>query len=241
MNKSNGISGTGLIIIASVSMTIDHIGVIFFPGMLWLRLIGRIAFPIYAFLIAQGYRHTSNKSKYALRLLLLALVSEIPFDYTFGGGLSFSHQNVFFTLLLGLLVIWAFEKWEKTLWVLPVIFLWAVYYMADSIRCDYSGWGVLLIWLLWKFGDNAKGAAVVIFAMSLVYVLPDVLRISGRDASWLMWAYNTIQFGGVMAIAPIWFYNNKRGASGWPPALRRWFFYLYYPLHLAVLFVVKNF
>ncbi|MFA7532979.1 MAG: TraX family protein, partial [Tissierellaceae bacterium] len=85
-------------LIALTSMIIDHYGAIFHGDVILYRIIGRLAFPIYAFLLVEGYFHTRNVKKYGLRLFIFALISEIPFDYAFYGGLSFVHQNIFFTL-----------------------------------------------------------------------------------------------------------------------------------------------
>ncbi|NLC03985.1 MAG: TraX protein, partial [Tissierellia bacterium] len=89
-------------IIALISMVIDHYGAIFQSGIDIYRIIGRLAFPIYAFLLVEGYTHTRDVKKYGRRLLIFALVSELPFDLAFYGKLSFTHQNIFFTLFIGL-------------------------------------------------------------------------------------------------------------------------------------------
>ena len=239
MKKLKGISGTGLIIIASLSMLIDHIGAVFFPGLIFMRLIGRTAFPIYAFLIAQGGRYTSNKGRYAVRLLIFAALSELPFDYAFYGKPGLMSQNVFFTLLIGLLVIWAFEAFVGRYYFLAVVSLIAGYLAADYIKCDYGGWGVMLIWMLWRFGAKREGAAAVITAMLLIMVLPGVLDAVGKT-SLRLWSYRLLQLGGIASLIPLWFYNGTRGAQSWPPMIRRWAFYAFYPLHLAVLAVVNT-
>ncbi|MBQ2453108.1 MAG: hypothetical protein II497_01520, partial [Lachnospiraceae bacterium] len=100
-------TGTALKLIAVVSMLIDHTGDVLFPGQLWLRYIGRLAFPIYCFLIVEGFIHTRNVMKYMARLLVFGIVSEIPFDLAFFGEISYpGYQNVFWTLLLGLMSIY---------------------------------------------------------------------------------------------------------------------------------------
>ena len=90
-------------LIAVVTMLIDHIGYIFFPRVLWLRFIGRCAFPIYAFLLVQGYRHTHSVGKYLGRLALFSILSEVAFDLAFFRSFPYwGDQNVYFTLALGL-------------------------------------------------------------------------------------------------------------------------------------------
>ena len=103
-------SGTQLKIIALLSMLVDHIGCVLFPKVTAFRIIGRLAFPIFAFLIAEGMVHTSNWKKYFLRLFIFAIISEIPFDFiTSGKMIDWSHQNVLFTLLLGAMSIASFR------------------------------------------------------------------------------------------------------------------------------------
>lgn len=90
--------------IAVLTMVIDHVGAILFPDQIWMRVIGRVAFPIYAYCLAEGFRYTSDYRRYLGRLALFAILSEIPFDLAFYGvPFSFAHQNVFFTLTLGLI------------------------------------------------------------------------------------------------------------------------------------------
>ena len=103
--KNFGLDGFVLKSIAMVAMLIDHMGAVLFPQYLGMRMIGRIAFPIYCFLLVEGAMHTSDIRKYELRLFLFALVSELPFDLAFQGTIDFNHQNVFFTLLLGVIGI----------------------------------------------------------------------------------------------------------------------------------------
>ena len=87
-------------VLALITMIIDHYGAIFQNDIITFRIIGRLAFPIYCFLLVEGYLHTSDVKQYAKRLLLFALISEMPFDLAFYNKLGFTHQNIFFTLFL---------------------------------------------------------------------------------------------------------------------------------------------
>ena len=115
--KQPGISGYWLKLIAVISMLIDHTSAVILeqiPGLeapaFFMRIIGRAAFPIYCFLLVEGFYHTRSRAKYAGRLFLFALISEVPFDLAFSRRMwDFSSNNVFFTLLFGLLVIWGVE------------------------------------------------------------------------------------------------------------------------------------
>ena len=121
------LSGTALKRIACLSMLLDHIGAsllengLFKQGSFWpgdvqldgvLRLAGRLAFPIYCFLLVEGFLHTHDFKKYALRMLGFALISEWPFDWAFFSGVYWGHQNVYFTLLLGLLAMKALDTYQ---------------------------------------------------------------------------------------------------------------------------------
>ena len=106
-----GISANGLRWFAMVGMLLDHIWGTLMSGHLWMTCLGRMVFPIYAFQLAEGFVRTHDRKKYALRLLIFALISEIPFDLMMSGGWFFPfHQNTIFTLLLGFWVLWALEE-----------------------------------------------------------------------------------------------------------------------------------
>ena len=172
------LSGSALKLIALITMIIDHIGAAvlemgviegYNTGMLnisyesalfwWnvdsvLRAIGRISFPIYCFLIAEGYTHTRDPRKYALRLGAFALISEIPFDLAFyHSWWSMEHQNVFFTLLLGLLAIMTVDYYERRMnsrWVgLAAAFCFIM--LGDVLHTDYGAFGVFFIVVLYAF------------------------------------------------------------------------------------------
>ena len=167
----NGISGMTLKIIALLLMFIDHAALIFFAGTIWYlpgRILGRISFPIFCFLIVEGYCHTRSVRRYAGRLFLFALISEIPFDYAFFGRIVYmGYQNVFFTLFLGLLALacydvaagWGIrgdEKWMELSLNRKVIYSAAAKGMIILIllaawffHTDYNAFGVVLILVLY--------------------------------------------------------------------------------------------
>lgn len=215
-----GLSGSSLKILAIATMFLDHIGAVILEPLLqssiigsreWmpvdlvLRLIGRIAFPIFAFLLVEGFLHTSDRKRYGIRLFLFALISEIPFDLAFQGRiLEFTYQNVFFTLLIGYVVIWGMEKTESGNWMkLPMVLLgmWA----AAVIRSDYSFYGVFLIAVLYFFHGRRKYQCIF-GSLALLWELPAVL-----------------------AFLPISHYNGARGKN------IKYFFYFFYPVHLLIL------
>ena len=113
--KRAGLSAMTLKYIAMATMLVDHMGYVLFPWILWLRCVGRIAFPIFAFQIAEGCIRTHDRRRYALRLLLFAVLTEVPFDLAFSGQVLYlGYQNVLWTLLAGALVCWAADWAQRT-------------------------------------------------------------------------------------------------------------------------------
>lgn len=229
------LSGSTLKIIAICAMAIDHFAAsIIYYGILlprktprltipnwdWftiymvMRCIGRIAFPIFCFLLIEGFLHTSNKQKYALRLFLFALISEFPFDLAlFNTPFDLEHQNVFFTLLIGLLVIWAMEAAEK--------FRFYILLKAAAVLAG----GALA--LLLKTDYDYKGIIVIVVLYCLRY--NQVLRtIVGCIC--LLW-----EAPACFAFIPINLYNGKRGLS------LKYFFYAFYPVHLLIYAAILHF
>ena len=224
------LSGSSLKIIAIITMLIDHIGaVVIWHGYLLpnapiapntlayniytaykiMRFIGRISFPIFCFLLVQGFIHTSNKRNYAIRLFLFALISEIPFDIAIHGSWwSFASQNVFFTLLIGFLVLWFINIWQDKTY-LHLILIALGMGLSFVMKTDYSYWGVILIVALYYFRN-----------------WPAMQTISG--SIFLSW-----EAPAILAFIPINMYNGKRGMS------LKYFFYLFYPVHLAALALIR--
>lgn len=231
--NQRGLSGSTLKMIAIVSMVIDHFAASVFAQIYHLRLlgegafflnwdpktlfyiyktmryIGRVAFPIYCFLLIEGIYRTKNKSKYVMRLFLFALVSEIPFDLAlFQRPFEWSHQNVFFELAVGVLTVWAIQiLWEKTGRI------WIPFFACTTLSCviaqlthlDYGLKGILCIVLLFLFSYEKK----------------DQMLAGAVGFAWELTA--------PIAFAFIWFYNGKRGLK------LKYFFYLVYPVHLLIL------
>lgn len=227
--NNKGLTGSTLKIIAMITMLIDHIGAAVLTRMIYstgdmavydiymiLRKIGRISFPIFCFLLVEGFVHTSDKKKYAIRLGIFALLSEVPFDLAFQSQvIGFEYQNVFFTLLLGLLAMIGCQYIEEKYPVrnMQVIFMELLTIgvcmgAAELLKTDYGASGIGCIILLY------------------------ILR--GRQfypllAGWILYLDNwTAIFGFLLTL----FYNGKRGIS------LKYAFYLFYPVHLLVLYMV---
>lgn len=218
-------------LIACVSMLIDHTTSHVFRWMDWAyyvffqighreitpffimrNVIGRWAFPIFAFLIVEGFLHTHDRKKYGMNLLGFALISEIPYNFVHANKFFYSGQNVFFTLLLGYLGLCVIERYKEDFKNLAK-YLVPLFVASILFRSDYgcAGFGfILLIYLL----RNNK------LLMSIVGTgaLPSTI------------------FSG-MAFIPIWFYNGERGfVRG---KVLKYAFYAFYPVHLLVLYFIK--
>ncbi len=229
-----GLSGTALQALAVASMTLDHIGAVIMrqrqiawtvilremPMLFALRAIGRAAFPIFAFLLAQGMLHTHSRKRFILRLAVFALISELPFDLAFYGVLYYpGHQNVFFTLVLGAACIALLDGAGRAFGAAAII---ATALLAQLLRTDYAALGVLTVLLFW--GLSSRGAAGVTVA---------VLLFTGGC---LMYGQRVYLFC-LLSLPLLLRYNGVRGGpSGRLAAAgRKWFFYLYYPAHLLAL------
>ncbi len=218
--------------IAIVSMLIDHGAVVLIENRilggpfdyiaaqtsestaLWwnvniiLRLIGRLAFPIFSFQIVEGFIHTSDVKKYAKRLFLFAVISEIPFDLAiFNTWFYVRYQNVFITLFIGLAALEAVRKFEaeQSLWkqAAAVVLCCGG---AQLLKADYGAFGVFFILLLYYCRRDAR-----------------MQTILGSLA--LLW-----EVTAPLAFIPIRMYNGERGNKKW-----QWFFYVCYPAHLLIL------
>lgn len=228
-HKYKILSGSMLKLLAIICMLVDHSALILWPVVDLIRLpinllgrsvtvywvmrkIGRLAFPIFCFLIAEGYVHTRNKLKYALRLLLFAVISEIPFNLMHSGTLlDLSGQNVYWTLFLGLMLIHVYESPLRGILKFPGMF--GIAAIAMVLKADYGLSGVLLVFLLHMLRD------IPVAKTLLAYPL-----LSGGYAAFA-------------AFIPINLYNGQRGfiKAPWTKLL----FYIFYPAHILVLIGIR--
>ncbi len=250
--RTGGISGSTLKMIAVVTMLTDHLAAVVLPSLLaryeifyfgdyssghmqeliaqtgvggWIyvlyqvmrRIFGRLAFPIYCFLLVEGFGRTRSRLKYAGRLFAFALISEIPFNLAFRGNvLDGSYQNIFFTLLFGFAMIWAMEEVERRicqpflrLCGFAAAFLGAAF-AAEAFKCDYGAHGIIAIALLYLFRKNKREQI-----------------IAGCVA--FLW-----EITAPFAFVFIGFYNGRRG---WK---LKYLFYAFYPVHLLVLYLLAK-
>lgn len=221
-------------LLAVIAMVVDHIGVFFFPDIIALRLIGRLAFPIFAWTIANGARHTRNARSYALRLLGFAFISELP--YHFAGTFrdpEFSQINVFFTLFIGLTAILIMQRSPKAFWPIPIIFLAM---LADLLQADYGSLGVLSIVGFYLFASNKTALAI---CQSIIFLLPYLLS-SFADPGTLAEQLSgdilakNMQLFGLLALVPLAQYDGKPGKR------MGYFYYLFYPAQFVVIIVLQR-
>ncbi len=225
-DKFKVISGSVLKLIAMLTMLIDHVAshlmtndlVLFSVGSRAVPLrgvlimVGRVAFPLFCFLLTEGFLHTRNRLRYGISLLLFALISEIPWDLEhYNSVFNMKTQNVFFTLLLGYLGICAIELLKQRP-VVQLASLLALAVTAMGLKADYGLWGYIFVILLYVLRDHETLRVLTAFLVS---------------RPWFTMA----------AFIPITLYNGKRGFIKGP--VLKYAFYIFYPAHILVIYLFK--
>ncbi len=231
MQRIQILNGFHLKLIAICTMFIDHMGYTLFPSALWLRCIGRIAFPVFCFLIAEGCVYTHDRRKYAVRLLAFALLSEIPFNLMNSGALwDMYHQNVLWTLLMGALVCWlmdwTMQKRAGWAFALVVAAMAAAYWLLEIGNTDYGGWGMLLVVMFYGIRRAPSRAVVKMIAQFFGLAFFSIAVMGG---------YISIELWSLVSLAPIWLYNGQRGFSN---RAVQYGFYAFYPVHILILSLI---
>lgn len=229
MERSRGLDGGVLKGIAAALMLTDHVGAILLPEVPVLRCVGRLAFPIFAFFIAEGYAHTRDFGRYFRRLAILAVVSEMPFNLENGAVFDLTRQNVLWTFCLALLTLRGLEPLGRERgfgrWAGCGLVLAAGFAAGELLRTDYGGWGVVTVALLQLCRDGKYAKLWLLLAMAAVNGLG-----MGSLTMPVFGGEMPIQIFAVAALPVIWLYNGQAGPKG----LRR-AFYVFYPAHLLVL------
>ena len=247
--RKPGLSASTLKFIAMGAMLIDHIGLVLIENgylasfkdtdvklstlpLFWInfamRTVGKIAFPLYAFLIIEGYKHTRDIRKYLIRLLVFGMLAEVPFDFAYRSAISLNAQNAIFTLTIGLVSVMTWnailgknengkvnnfylvsEK-KRFLAILSLLLYLA---FATFFRVDYYGFGVAIVWVMYVFRNN------------ILYrnVTTGVLLAMGGP----------LDIGGILSFIPINHYNGEKGLN------LKYLFYAFYPAHLLALVGIK--
>lgn len=210
--------------IAIIAMVIDHIGEFVIsdlygfdsPVYMWCKIIGRITFPIFAFLLVEGFKKTKNLKGYFFNILIFALLSEIPFDLVRSGNpIDFEYQNIMFTLLINLLMIYIMEETKikninsKLLFECMLVIIFSV--VSYLLKLDYLFYGPLVIYFYYKFHDNK------------------LMRFVTSEASFYFQFFSFVHISNIL----IYFYNGERGRQN------KYFFYFFYPAHLLLIYIFK--
>ena len=211
-------SSFALKFLAILLMTIDHVGLLLFPTHRILRAIGRLAFPIFAFQIGVGFKHTHSKEKYILRMILFTLISQYPFTLFLNAVKIAPILNIGATFTLALLALYSIDKFKKSWVKYPILVIIAC--IATYVPMDYGIFGVLIVISLY-FLDYSK-----VIGMSSFFSI--VLMHCAIDKS-------IFSLPALLALFPILLYNGKKGPN------IKYLFYVFYPLHMLILLLIKDF
>ena len=237
------VTSTILHIFAMFCMLFDHMWIAIVYGNDWMNCIGRLAMPVFSFMIVEGYRHTGNLKKYIRRMFVFALISEIPFNLFISGSVIYPfHQNVLWTLLIGILCIHRIESAKRTgnkgkFLITSIIVTIGAYLIGMILMLDYNAAGVLTVLVFYFFNGDAwyhrMGQFIGLYYINfeLLGGIYDAYNIFG----------NTFEFPrqgfALFALIPIWLYNGKRGVHS---KRFQYFNYAFYPLHLLILSLLSR-
>ena len=219
------LDGTALKIIAMISMVLDHVGDMFFPGVMWLRMVGRLSMPVFSFCIAEGFAHTRDRKKCLCRMGIFALISEIPFDLAFEGKVGFAHQNIMLTFFLSIAALMLFDRIRGGK-------------EADRVCVGRTALGVLAVAAvagvsLLLRADYTVFAVVAVFLFYVLRRYHPLLR-SGVGVAFLALTRTVGYYCATgLSVIPLALYNGKRGRG------LKWLFYGFYPGHLLLLAAIK--
>ena len=243
-SKNFELTAAVLHIIAMTLMLMDHLWATLLPAREWLTCAGRVAFPIFAFMAVEGYFHTRSFKKYILRMLLFAVLSEIPFDLMYGGTWFYPvHQNVLWTFLLGLLGVWLMEQVRKKgkTWMYLLVCVLVVpagLVLGTLCMVDYYGVGVLTVFVFY-FLHGRKWWCFLGQLAALYWLNVELLGGLMYPVQFFGMEFELCQQGlALLALIPIWLYRGSQGYHSKP------FQYLcsaFYPVHMLLLVVVLNF
>lgn len=219
-------------IIALITMTIDHSGSILFNNNQILRLIGRLSFPFYGFMLVEGFNHTKNDTKrflrYLLSIFILGCISEIIYDYYFFDTTLFIYnQNILFTLSIALICMYIYEKESNTFFkkIFSLIIVFYISLLSSALFLDYGFLGIMLIFGYF-LANKSKYNKVLIIIITLLYFCLNVL----------LYGFKLYFFGILISIVPLVLYNGKKGYNS---KIIKYIFYIYYPFHIFILLIIK--
>ncbi len=239
MEKRFSLNRTQIKYVAIAAMLLDHIAAFIlqpeeYPALTFLyvimRTVGRIAGPVMIYFIAEGYRYTSSKLKYGMRLLCFGILSQIPYSLARYGTISGTNLNVMITLFMSFLMLVIADKMKDKVIKGIVVFTF-------MILTSFSDWGVLgpfMVWMFYIYREDRKKQLISYISLCLAEIVMSVLIIMSGAIAW----YEAIwQIGMVLPIIVIYFYNGEPGRK---TVINKWAFYLFYPLHFMVLWLVLH-
>lgn len=229
-------------IIAMAAMLCDHLWFAVIPGNDWLTAVGRIAFPIFAFMTVEGFFHTKDLKKYIKRLLFFAVLSEIPFNLMVGSSVFYPlHQNVLWTFLIGIGLMWINEQAKdknalvRFLVGVGTVFMGFIIGLITFV--DYHYAGVMTVLVFYFFRDR-NWKCFLAQLLCLIYINAEVLsgyeyifEFFGREWHILRQSF------AVFALIPIWLY---RGKQGYYNRTVKELYYRFYPAHLIILWLIRQ-
>lgn len=213
-------------IIACVTMILDHIkysGPIF--ENFFTEYLGRLSFPLFAFLIAEGYSHTSDLKKYYKRLFIFGLISQIPFMFFRMLVGEWKMLNIMFTLLLGLICITTYDKINKKYISIPIVIV--IIFLGEILRVDYGWLGVMTVFIMYLLRNNKKFLPLVYGIIIFVYYY----SIAGSEYILLTRNVLLMLFTWSSTFI-INMYNGEKGKS------IKYFFYWFYPVHMLIVYLL---
>ena len=243
-SKNFELTAAVLHIIAMTLMLMDHLWATLLPAREWLTCAGRVAFPIFAFMAVEGYFHTRSFKKYILRMLLFAVLSEIPFDLMYGGTWFYPvHQNVLWTFLLSLLGVWLMEQVRKKgkTWMYLLVCVLVVpagLVLGTLCMVDYYGVGVLTVFVFYFLHGRkwwcflGQLAALYWLNVELLGGLMYPVQLFGME-------FELCQQGlALLALIPIWLYRGRQGYHSKP---FQYACYAFYPVHMLILVLILQY
>ena len=224
-------------LIAILAMLSDHIGTIFFPENILFRVIGRLSLPIFVFLLTEGFSKTSNKIKYAQRLIIFGIISIIPHSLAFfNKWFCFEIQNVLFTLFITLMMLLSFDNLKTSKYgiIIKPVTLVFVASLGVMLKFEYAVICPLLAVVFYEF--NRKKILLIFGGIASIIIGYTIEShfVYNVDNWYLAIIMSIVELIGVLALIPIFFYNGKRGNL-----FPKYFFYLFYPIHLIVIHFVR--
>jgi hypothetical protein len=222
-HQRSGLTNNQLKIIAIISMTIDHVGYILFPQYIIFRIIGRLAFPIFAYMIAEGYRHTRNRKRYFWALLVSGVVFQVIY-------LIFKqswYMNILFTFSLSLITLLCISYFYKKRNILSLLLLIFEILFVVFISCYLPN-----IINGFKFDYGLPGILLPVF----IYLLPNKwLKLTSLGLTVLFMSYYNgwVVLFALFSIPLLWFYNGKRGKTN-----LKYLFYIFYPTHFIIIYLI---